>query len=452
MESHHFGALNGKIGLMKEQFLHFVWQYRRFNHSGLSTTDGLSVEILKPGKLNLHDGPDFLNALIRIGDTVWAGHVEIHVKSSDWIKHGHSGDPMYNNVVLHVVYQNDLESNIAGCQTLELCGLIPRSIYNRYLDLMESPEILPCRHLLKEADLSTLNMWKERLLVERMERKVSNIQALLEYYRQDWEQVSFIWLMRYFGSGINMDSFQELGDRIPVTNIRKIADDPDQIAALLFGTAGMLNDQWIDLYPLQLKQQFEFLSHRWKIHAMPLTSWKWKHTRPATFPSIRLAQLAAVLPLLFPLFEKLHSPQDLETLLTGVSPHDYWDTHYRFDEPSPLKNKPLTKDFIHHLQINVSIPLMLAYARYTDDSALMQDALSFMHTLPRENNRYTRVMSENGLANEHAADSQSLMELKTSYCDRKQCLKCNIGNKILQPKDNNEGKPVLLLEEDAAYI
>ena len=452
MESHHSGALNGKISLMKEQFLHFVWQYRRFNHSGLSTTDGLPVEILKPGKLNLHDGPDFLNAMIRIGETIWAGHVEIHVKSSDWIKHGHSGDPLYNNVVLHVVYQNDLEYNIARCQTLELCGLIPRSIYNRYLDLMESPEILPCHHLLKEADLSTLNIWKERLLVERMERKVSNILALLDYYQQDWEQVSFIWLMRYFGSGINMDSFQELGDRLSVTNIRKIADDPDQLAALLFGTAGMLKDQWIDLYPNLLKQHFDHLSHKWNIPSMPLTSWKWKHTRPATFPSIRLAQLAAVLPLLFPLFEKLLTPEKLEMALTGVSPHHYWDTHYRFYEPSMFKTKPLTKGFIHHLQINVSTPLMLALARYNDDTTLLQDALSFLHTLPRENNRYTRVMSENGLANEHAADSQSLMELKTSYCDRKQCLKCTIGNKILQQKDNNEGKAVLLLEEDAAYI
>lgn len=437
---------------MQEAFLHFVWQNRRFNHRGLHTTVGLPIQIIRQGSCNLHDGPDFLDARIRIGDTLWAGHVELHVRSSDWLRHGHATDPKYHNTILHVVYEHDMKEDVAGCPTLELAGLIPGIIYERYLSLMQSPDILPCHHLLADLDTSTLLFWKERLLAERMEKKTERILHLLQTTQHNWEQVAFIWLMRYFGAGINTDNFQHLATLIPVSHLSRIADDPDQVAALLLGTAGMLNDDLQEDYYRKLKTHFLHLAHKWKITPMPLSLWKWKHTRPATFPGIRLAQLAAAIPLLFPLLKTLLSPSKMDALLAGVHPHEYWDNHYRFGEISVHHPKPITRQMTQMLKVNVSAPLMLAYARYQDDGDLVQQAMELLHQLPAEDNRITRAMEAHGLSNDHAADSQSLMELKSSYCDQKQCLRCAIGNKILRPGQLNDEDEVLFLREDAACI
>lgn len=437
---------------MQEAFLHFVWQYRRFNHRDLQTTAGLPIQILRQGNYNLHDGPDFIHARIKIGNTLWAGHVELHVRSSDWLRHGHAKDPKYNNTILHVVYEDDVKEDIAGCATLELIGLIPRSIYDRYLSLMQSPDILPCHHLLPDIDTSTLFFWKGRLLAERMEKKTARIQELLHATRNDWEQVAFIWLMRYFGAGINTDGFQHLATLIPIKHLSRIADDTDQVAALLFGAAGMLEEDFEEDYPQLLKHLFRHLANKWKIIPMPRSMWKWKHARPATFPGIRIAQLAVAIPLMFPLVDTLLSPSRMDTLLAGVHPHVYWDNHYRFGEASVSQPKPITRQMTQLLMANVSVPLMLAFARHQDDGDMVQEAMEILQQLPAEDNRFTRAMEAQGLSNEHAADSQSLMELKVSYCDLKQCLRCAIGNKILRPEQLNDGDEALLLKDDATCV
>jgi hypothetical protein len=444
--------LSIQIITVKEQFLHFVWQNRRFNPRGLKTICGQEVEVLDPGKLNLTDGPDFLNARIKLGDTIWAGNIEIHVSSSDWIRHRHSKDPRYKNIILHVVYHHDILTDIAGCPTLELTGLIPRSVHDRYLDLMQSSFLLPCAHLLPEVDESTIVIWKERLLIERMEEKVRRLEALHQSLQQDWEQTAFVWFMRYFGTGINADNFQELAMRIPHTRLAKIADEPEQVMALLFGTAGFLQGKFEGDFPRQLQQQYQFLSHKWQIQHMPPEWWRWKHARPATFPSVRLAQLSSSLSLLFPLLHRLLLPTELENLLTGVRPHSYWDHHYRFDVPATERAKPITPEFIINLQINACVPLMIAYGRAYGDENIIERALQLLSTLPAEDNKITRAMEEHGLLNENAFDSQSIMHLKGAYCDKKKCLQCTIGNKILDTRGGSSVHSGLNLVEDECYI
>jgi hypothetical protein len=437
---------------VKEQFLHFVWQNRRFNFRGLKSICGQNIEVVDPGRINYTDGPDFLNARIKIGDQIWAGHIEVHVKSSDWIRHRHSKDPKYRNIILHVVYQHDLTVDIAGCATLELSGLITRSIYERYLDLIESPVLLPCSHLLPTVETDAIAIWKERLVIERLEEKVERIEMLLKSLQGDWEQTAFVWFFRYFGIGENADNFQALALKIPNTRIAKILNKPEQVAALLFGTAGLLQGSWQDDYPQQLQQQYQHLSHKWQIQHMPPEWWRWKHARPASFPSVRLAQLSSSLSLLFPLLPRLLKPLQLAEGLRGVQPPLYWNNHYRFDAQGGQRMKHISPDFIIHLQINVSVPLMVAFGRNCGDEELIDEAIELLRILPAESNKITRNMEFYGLVNKSAYDSQSLMHMKKNYCDKKRCLHCSIGNKILDKKGGSSVLSGLNLVEDEYYL
>jgi len=437
---------------MREQFIHFVWQYRRFNHSGLKTTEGLPVEIIKQGKLNEQDGPDFLDARIRIGDTIWAGHVEIHVKSSDWIRHKHASDPKYKNVILHVVYEHDREDLQLGFPTLELSGLIPRSIYERYLFLMQSASILPCHHLISEVDESVINIYKSRLLVERMEDKIRKIEILLEQTRYDWDQVSWIWLVRYFGSGVNCDTFQELAAKVRFQWISRLSGDPADIQALLMGMAGLLAEETEEEYVRDLKIRYDFLVNKWNLQPVPPFWWRWKQSRPAAFPSLRLAQLAVLMENMHSIFREILDVDALKLKITRIRPESYWNEHYRLNKASVYKVKPLTIDFANRLIINVSVPLMLAYARYSSDAAMIESAFSVLDNLPAEDNKITRMMSDQGFSNNCASDSQAILHLKHHYCDQKKCLNCVIGNKIITTRQYEIGISDVNLEIHEACV
>lgn len=438
---------------MKEQFLHFVWQYHRFNHRDLQTIDHQSVQIVDYGQPNPNDGPDFLHAKVRIGDVLWVGHIEIHVLTSDWDKHQHTKDPQYKNVILHVVYRHDKEITNLKLPTLELSGLIPKSIYDRYLSLMESASILPCQHLIADIDTSIIRMYMHRLAIERMESKVEKIETLLRQFNNDFEQVSFIWLSRYFGIGANSEAFQELATRIPVQWLSKIQHEQDGISALLMGCAGFLkNISKEEAYLSNLSYQFEHYQRKWDLQLLEPQWWKWKMGRPASFPSLKLAQLAKTLEQNHSIFQLILNEKDFIRSVTSISLDAFWDEHYLLQKTSISKEKGISPEFAQRLIINVTVPMMIAYGRYTDDFSWTEKALDILESLPSEKNRITKTMQESGLANLHALDSQALLQLKNEYCDQKRCLNCQIGNKIIQPFPQYMREPYAYEGYREAYV
>ena len=418
---------------MKEEFLHFVWNTRRFNQRNLKTIDGQSVEILNYGKLNYYDGPDFLEAKVKIGDIVWIGNIEIHVMTSDWLKHNHSFDPQYKNVILHVVYKHDKDLPDLNIPTLELDGLIPKSIYDRYTVLIQSKSQLPCRHFISDIDEELIQMYYQRLAIERLQEKSRKIDILLSGTNNNFEQVSFILLSKYFGLGSNSDSFQELANRISVQWLSKIRHEPEGISALMLGSAGFLDqiDESED-YIRHLKNTFNHYRGKWKIQSLESQWWKWKIGRPSSFPSLRLAQLAQLLTHVNSVFEMILDVEYFKKQLKSISLPHFWDNHYHFKNISVVKEKNISDSFMDKLIINVTIPMMFAYGKFIGEYEWYDRALNILENVKPEQNRITKMMSNSGLKNNNALNSQALLHLKTEYCDLKKCLNCQIGNHILQ--------------------
>ncbi|MCO5247352.1 MAG: DUF2851 family protein [Chitinophagales bacterium] len=438
---------------MKEEFLHFVWSSHRFNHHNLKTLKGQSIQIVDYGKSNYNDGPDFLEAKIKIDDILWIGNVEIHVCTSDWEKHKHSDDPQYKNVILHVVYRQDKELNGNNIPTLELDGLIHKSIYDRYNSLMQSKLNLPCQHFIHEIDEEIIQMYYQRLTIERIQSKTERIEELLIRYNNDFEQTAFILMSKYFGLGSNSDSFQELASRIPVQWLSKIRQEENGISALLMGSAGFLDNIQDDdnLYIHHLKDNYMHYRQKWEIQTMNAQWWKWKIGRPASFPTLKLAQLAQVVTNTSSIFKMIIDPKLFRKQLKEITLHSFWESHYQFNHISIQMEKNLSDSFIERLIINVSIPMMFAYGKYIGESKWLDRALELLEEMDAEKNQITKSMMNAGLKNDNALNSQALIHLKSEYCDKRKCLNCTIGNHILKSNiyQLNSNNPDILQE---AYI
>lgn len=418
---------------MQEEFLHFVWQFRRFNALELTTTAGEAVEISHTGRLNTADGPDFMDARIKIGDTVWVGHVEIHLKSSDWFRHKHQHDPKYNNVILHVVFDHDLPDNTFPFATISLNGRIPGIIRQRYEQLMFSGDSLPCHYALLEVDDFTLSNWKERLLFERWEEKLRKMEVIHQKFQGDLDRLAFVWLSRYFGTGPNMDNFQLWAESIEPKWIAKLKDNPLSIEALFFGQAGFLKASSEDEYTLKLQQEYQFLQHKWQLQPLPPTIWMWKRARPSSFPTVRMALLSALSLEHFPSYPMLINFSLNAATLAGVASHPYWTQHYRFAEPSVFKEKHIGRQLAESIIINVVVPLQIFQYRLTQQESWLEMALQHLYQLPAEENAIVKAVAKGNFIPQNAADSQAFIQMKKHYCDAKKCLQCAIGHKILRP-------------------
>lgn len=426
--------------VMKEDFLHFVWQFKRFNFLNLTTTDGETLELLDMGQINHTDGPDFLQAKIKIGTTIWVGNIEIHVRSSDWKRHGHSNNKNFDNIILHVVYEHDAQQQLFPFPTLELCSRIPGVIRQRFEALMQSGDTLPCAHAIQEINDITLFKWKERLLFERWESRLVKIEQLLQKYNGDLDRVAFIWLARYFGSGVNNDVFQEWAENIDPKWFLKLSDNPLSVEALILGQAGFLQKDSSDVYINSLKSEYQFLKHKWQLSPIPSYQWKWKRTRPASFPTVRLSLLSAFVLKQFPSFSMLiHLPNSINWL-AGVTSHHYWHTHYRPEQETEFLEKHIGHSFAETITINVIVPLMILQYRITGSEIWLEKALNTLQQIPPEINSKVKAVAKGRFSLENAADSQAFLQMKEKYCDLKRCLHCDIGNKILRSNTYNQSQ------------
>jgi hypothetical protein len=442
---------------MREDFLHFLWRTRQFDVSNLMTTDGESIEILDFGSYNaLDSGADFQNVKLRIGDWTWFGSVEMHVKSGDWLAHGHQHDAAFGSVILHVVFENDTEilrnavytegspSNLKIVKSvsespkipcLVLKNRIPEGIFKKYWAIMHNEHWIPCQfHFHQVSDL-TKNKWLERLAVERLERKSKEIEVALERNNDDWEETFWQFTARYFGSKVNAEPMEMLARSLPHRTLAKHKNQLFQIEALLFGQSGFLEKDFADDYLIRLKKEFLFLKTKHNLgKSVPFAAWKFGRLRPPSFPTIRLAQLSDLIHKSLHLFSKIIDNQAVETLpkLFEVEVSDYWRDHFVFDTPSVSSPKKLGSDAIDVLLINNIAPFLYTYGKLRGDESLKDRSLILLEKVKSEKNTIIDGWKELGFSAQSAADSQALIQLKTTYCDVKKCAACAIGNSILK--------------------
>lgn len=420
-----------------ERLLQYVWKYKLYTQPYFTTGNGQIVSIIDPGIANPHAGPDFFNAKIKIDQTVWVGNVELHLRASDWKRHGHHTDRVYDSVILHVVGDSDrVVHRMSGEIIPQITLSIPASILENYTFLLTQDSDLPCQERIQEIDRLYLVSWMEALVSERMERKTKDILALLEQYKGDWNEIFYIILTRNFGFGTNSDAFERLAKSLPLRYIQKHKDNLFQIEALLFGQAGMLDEMNKDTYYLSLQKEYHFLQHKFNLHSLDSSQCKNLRIRPANFPHIKLAQLAALWIQKEFLFSAILNERGTEELknLFRVKPSLYWETHYHFRYASIKKQKVMGDNALNILLINTVVPILFAYGIHCNLPEYTERALVLLESLPPENNSIITLFRRAGLLAEQAADTQALIQLKRDYCEKKKCLYCRIGFKLLQKK------------------
>ena len=427
---------------MKEDFLHYVWQHQYFDKAGLRTAEGEEIQVLRPGYRNADAGPDFLNARLRLGDVEWNGAVEIHLRASDWARHHHQTDPKYDQVILHVVGSHDADvarTNGSRIPALALQGRLAPELLARYHALVQAPAAapLPCAPLLNLVPEITKTMMTERALLERVERKADTIMALHQHLGQDWEATAYHALMAAFGFQKNNEPLARLAKALPLAVLRRHRHDQRQLEALLFGQAGFLveNDETVaDDYIRDLRQEHEFLRHKYNLGetALLVHEWNYLRLRPANFPPVRLGQLAGLLHARPALFDALLTAQSVAALTEffRAPVPAYWRAHFRPGRPG--KVPALGKASTDLLITNVVIPLRVAYARHLGQPALVESSIALLSELPAEHNQYTDLYQTLGFTHRTAADSQSLLALYKNYCTPRRCLHCAIGSRLVQ--------------------
>ena len=425
---------------MKEDLLHFVWKYRLYDTRNLKTTDNEDVNVIHPGIYNTDAGADFSNARIRIGDVLLAGNVEIHVNQRDWYTHHHNKDKSYNNVILHVVYEYTgkpaLSQNGQAIPVLCLKEHISAELLHRYELLKESRDKIPCESMIGRlpSDFSFSSFY-DRLLIERLQSKVAVVEGLLSGSINNWDQVAFQMIAMYFGGSLNKQPFSQLASSLPLSVIHKHRAEPQRIEALMFGQSGLLDADHDDEYPQALRREYTYLRKLHILSPIEAHSWKFFRVRPVSFPSIKIAQLAAWLIKEQHPFSTILNCKSLTELrqLFDVNVNPYWQTHFQFDKPVKKTNASLGNMLTDVLLINAVVPLLFSYGRYKDDEEICQLALDLLTEIPAENNTIIRMWDTLGIKVKTANDSQALLQLYNQYCLNKHCLSCQIGHKILSP-------------------
>ncbi|MHC0442945.1 DUF2851 family protein [Flavobacterium sp. 3-210] len=421
---------------MKEDFLHYLWKFKKFSTLNLKTAQNEQLVIFRTGDYLGLSGPDFFNAQIKIDQQKWAGNVEIHLKSSDWYLHHHEKDTAYENVILHVVWEHDTEifrENNAEIPVLILKDYVSKEIIENYNALVSEKSWIFCERQLAEIDNFVFKNWQERLFFERLERKSEFIFQLLEETNQDWEAVLFCMLARNFGLNTNGNSFFQMSQSIPFSIFRKESFEIENIEALLFGFCGLLDTEKEDVYFKDLKFRYFFLLHKYNLDRAYVDPVQFFKHRPDNFPTIRLSQLASLYHNYQNLFSKvidLKSVKDVYKLFS-ISASPYWQNHYQFDKESPKKSKALSKSFLDLLIINTIIPIQFTYSNIMG-LTIVENLIDFMNDVSSEKNAIIEKFASFGVKSKNAFESQTLLELKNEYCNHKACLKCAIGLELLK--------------------
>lgn len=422
--------------MIKEDFLHYLWKYKLFDFSQLNSLSNEDIVIINSGTHNHNAGPDFFNAKIKIGNQLWAGNVEIHLKSSDWYVHNHEQDISYDNVILHVVWEDDMQifrQDNSVITTLELRGLVKKDLLYSYQILFSKQQVwINCENEISKVDPFIFNNWKERLYYEKLNNKSEKIVTLLKQSNNDWEAVLFKLFVKNFGLQVNGDSFFSLANSFDFSVFRKCQSNVITLEALLFGQASMLPDELNDFYLSDLKHEYAFLQVKYKLKPIHKGEIKFFRLRPNNFPTIRLSQLANLYTTYPNLFSRIISIEKLKDYYTlfDIETSVYWQTHYSFKSVSNTRKKRLTKSFIDLLLVNTIIPVLFVYNKYLgknkDDLIL-----NLIQQIKSEKNSIIDKFKAVGVCTNNAMDTQALIQLKNEYCIAQKCLQCAVGNSLL---------------------
>ena len=420
-----------------EAILHFIWKYKFFNPLGLRTFDGEILQIMTTGIHNMDAGPDFHQSKIKIGETIWAGNVEIHLKSSDWLNHHHDIDKAYDNVILHVVWENDVEikrTDKTIIPVLELRNIIDKTIIENYDQLRQNNYWIPCENHLANVDDFIKQQTLDRMMMERLEDKANIINEIYQLNKGNWEDTFYITLAKSFGFKVNSLPLEILAKQLSQNILAKHKNNSLQIEALIFGVSGLLERKFIDIYPNQLKTEFDFLKKKYQLINLDASLWKFSKTRPDNFPTIRLSQFAALVIKSSHLFSQIidiKKQSDYVKLFEDLQVNNYWEKHFMFDKEVDKKSINLGKSSIEIILINAISPLLFFYGKQIGNKQFIDRALEILENIKPESNIITKGFKERGLSVQNSFDSQAVIHLKKNYCDQKKCLDCVIGLKIL---------------------
>ncbi len=422
-----------------ENLLHFIWNYRLLKPVELKTISGNAVKVIHPGDLNYDSGPDFFNSKIKLGPLTLAGNIEIHVRSSDWIKHGHQNDAAYNNIILHVVYKYDkpvLQNTRFNVEVLELENYVEESVLKKYALLISSQNALPCSGQIHKIPSLKLLSWLERMQVERLEQKTKYIKSIFENAQNNYMQALYVLMARNFGFKTNAEPFELLAKHLPLEILMKHKENRFQMEALLFGTAGFLDEPFKHKYLTQLQNEFEFLKNKYHLQTLPKTIWKFLRLRPANFPTVRLWQFAALIHQNHILFSDPLRFADVALLHQAISikPGNYWKDHYTINGSEVKAVAGIGKDSSENILVNTISPFLFFYGKQTASDKYIDAALRCFDKLSFENNHKTKLFTSTGLQFENAGESQGLINLHDNYCKKKLCLKCGVAASVLAEK------------------
>ena len=420
-----------------EDLLQFIWETRLFDHHALRTVNGEPIDVVRPGVVQNNSGPDLNGAQIRIDGQLWAGPVEVHLRSSEWNSHGHQFDPAYENVVLHVVYEHDLEVRTLRGRLLPTLELFPRIATESialYRGLMTNKRSVPCASQIGRVNGGTVAHWLDRVLGERLQRKAEKVIALHDRLGRDAAATFYHMLLQAMGLKVNAEPFEMLADALPLKLLMKYRDDAIRTEALLFGQAGLLQVDHVDDHPRHLQREYRVLQHLHALRPIPLVAWKFGRIRPVNFPTLRLAQLAKLFTSRSSPMSDLLEAKDFASIhaILDLSAEGYWWDHYQFDRISVAGRKPIGRSAIQHIVINGIVPTLIAFSSIQRDRRSRDRAYQLLQQLPAETNSILAEWAAVGLVAVNAGQGQALLELKQLYCNKRRCLSCGIGNELLK--------------------
>lgn len=421
---------------MDELFLHFLWNYQKFAHFPLRLETGETISVLKQGSHNQNAGPDFLEAKISIEEVVWAGSVEIHHKASDWNHHGHEKDPAYDNVILHAVWINDQEiayQSGSKMPTLLLSRFVEQNLEQEYNSYINQPKKILCETYLTDLPSIQKTFMIDHAIMDRLQSKSKIVLAIYNAVNNDWDETAYRLLGKNFGFSINKETFERLTVLLPFKTVCKHLNNPNQVYALIFGTAGFL-DEVKDEYSLILKAEFNFLKNKYKLNThLSRQNWKFSRMRPSNFPTVRLAQFATFLLSNKRLFSFFIEASDVKSKKKelDITPKGYWEKNYDFGKHLESGSNHLGEFSTENILINTSVPLLAAYAKHAGEEKYLEQAIAQLNDLKPERNNITKLWADIGLKAENATDSQALIQQYNEFCLKKRCLHCNIGVSIL---------------------
>ena len=422
---------------LPEQFLQYIWENRLFFGNNQKSVQKQTLKIIDVGKRNTNSGPDFFNAKIEIDGTLWAGNVEIHKKSSDWNLHKHTTDKAYKNVILHVVEDHDTDIFLQNNELLTTLILsYPKQLKLNYQKLLDAKTWIACENDFHKINPVVLQLGFNRLMIERLEEKTDIINNKLAENNNNWNETFYQMLAKMFGFKVNALPFEMLAKALPMQILGKHKSNLFQLEALLFGTSGLLNQQLLgDDYFLKLRNEFSFLYKKYSLKPIETHLWKFLRLRPVNFPTIRISQFAALIYKSQGLFSKVIEIPELNDLknLFKVKASDYWTKHYNFNKTtSTTVEKEMGETSINTLIINVVIPFLFVYGEKQNKVELKNRALDFLENLPSESNSILKKWAGLGIESRSAFESQALLQLKNQYCEKKKCLHCQIGVKLVK--------------------